>query len=92
MRKEAKSYGTCRLAEGGEIDGLRLVIVEDVVTSGGQGVMSGNDLRERGAVVEHALVVIDRQAGAAEALAAAGIEVRALYTMDALARAAGTSS
>ena len=36
VRKEAKTYGTCQLAEGGDIEGLRLLVVEDVVTSGGQ--------------------------------------------------------
>ena len=35
MRKQAKTYGTCKIAEGIEIDGWRLCIVEDVVTSGG---------------------------------------------------------
>ncbi len=35
VRKEAKTYGTCRLAEGAEVDGRRLCIIEDVVTSGG---------------------------------------------------------
>ena len=35
VRKEAKTYGTCRLAEGADIDGRRLCIIEDVVTSGG---------------------------------------------------------
>ncbi len=36
VRKSAKTYGTCRLAEGGEISGRKLVLVEDLVTSGGQ--------------------------------------------------------
>ena len=36
VRREAKAYGTCRLAEGGLIAGQHLVVVEDVVTSGGQ--------------------------------------------------------
>ena len=36
VRKEAKTYGTCRLAEGGELDGRRLAVVEDVVTSAGR--------------------------------------------------------
>ncbi len=35
VRKQAKTYGTCRLAEGGELAGQRLCIIEDVVTSGG---------------------------------------------------------
>jgi orotate phosphoribosyltransferase len=84
VRKEAKSYGTAKLAEGGEVDGRRLCIVEDVVTSGGQVVLSCNDLRGLGAVVLHALCVIDREAGGAEALAADGIELRPLYRMSEL--------
>jgi orotate phosphoribosyltransferase len=45
VRNEAKSYGTCRLAEGGEIACRRLAIIEDVVTSGGQVVTSCGQLR-----------------------------------------------
>lgn len=81
VRKEAKTYGTCQLAEGAEIAGRRLCVVEDVVTSGGQVVISCGDLRERGAVVEHAVCVIDREAGGPAALAELGVELRALYTM-----------
>ena len=84
VRKEAKTYGTCQLAEGGELDGLRLLVVEDVVTSGGQVVTSCGDLRDRGAKVEHALCVIDREAGGAAALADIGVELRPLFTMAAL--------
>lgn len=40
VRKEAKPYGTCKLAEGGSIDGKKLLIVEDVVTTGGQIIQS----------------------------------------------------
>ena len=36
IRKKAKKYGTSKLAEGGEVEGKKLLIVEDVVTSGGQ--------------------------------------------------------
>ncbi len=81
VRKEAKTYGTCKLAEGGPLDGRRLLIVEDVVTSGGQLLASTHDLRERGAIVERAVCIIDRQAGGPEALAAAGVELEALFTM-----------
>src|SRR5262245_43642177 len=45
VRKAAKKYGTCKLAEGGEARGRALVIVEDVVTTGGQVINSANDLR-----------------------------------------------
>ena len=79
VRKKAKDYGTCKLAEGGEVAGRRLVIVEDVVTSGGQVVLSCGDLRKLGAVVDTVLCVIDREQGGAAALAAQGLALRPLY-------------
>lgn len=87
VRKEAKTYGTCRLAEGGDLDGRRLLVVEDVVTSGGQVIASCGDLRDRGAVVEQAVCVIDREAGGPEGLTAIGVALRSLYTMSELTAA-----
>jgi orotate phosphoribosyltransferase len=84
VRKEAKTYGTCQLAEGRDVDGARLTVVEDVVTSGGQVVTSCGDLRERGATVAVALCVIDRESGGPEALAAIDVELRALFRMSEL--------
>ncbi len=89
VRKKAKEYGTTRLAEGAEVEGTKLLIVEDVVTSGGQVVLSTRDLRALGAVVDSAICVIDREAGGADALAAEGVALAALYTMDDLKRGAG---
>jgi orotate phosphoribosyltransferase len=80
VRKQAKSYGTCRLAEGCEISGRRLLVVEDVVTSGGQVLASCENLRRFGAIVEDVLCVVDRQVGGPEALAAAGLKLRSLLT------------
>ena len=80
VRKHAKDYGTCRLGEGVEISGRRLLIVEDVVTSGGQILASCEELRRAGAIVEHVVCVIDRQAGGTEALTAAGLDLRSLFT------------
>lgn len=84
VRKEAKAYGTCKLAEGGDIAGLRLLIVEDVVTSGGQIVKSAEQLRARGAIVTHAVCVIDRQATGTENLSAVGITLSSCFTLDEL--------
>ena len=81
VRKEAKTYGTCQLAEGLDLAGRRVTVVEDVVTSGGQVVISCGDLRFRGAVVEHALCVIDREAGGPAALEEIGVELHPLFTM-----------
>jgi orotate phosphoribosyltransferase len=79
VRKTAKDYGTCQLAEGVTVAGRSLVIVEDVVTSGGQVVLSAQALRALGANVEHALCVIDRESGGQATLANAGIELRPLF-------------
>jgi orotate phosphoribosyltransferase len=81
VRKEPKKYGTEKVCEGGDVEGRRLVIIEDVVTTGGQVVLSVQDLRAEGAVVEHALCVIDREGGGGEVVGAEGIELRSLFTM-----------
>ncbi|HET9727843.1 MAG TPA: orotate phosphoribosyltransferase [Acidimicrobiia bacterium] len=81
VRKHAKTYGTCQLAEGAEIDGRRLCIVEDVVTSGGAILDAASELRARGAVLGPVVCVIDRESGGVEKLAVEGLELRALFTM-----------
>ncbi|MEJ3746799.1 phosphoribosyltransferase family protein [Actinomycetes bacterium KLBMP 9797] len=88
VRKAAKPYGTGRLAEGAEVAGRQVLIVEDVVTSGGQIAISTAELRALGARIDHAVCVIDRQEGGAEALAGAGIALHALFTREYLERAA----
>jgi orotate phosphoribosyltransferase len=84
VRKQAKKYGTERICEGGDVKGRRLLIIEDVVTTGGQILLSAQDLRAEGALVDHALCVIDRQAGGVEVARAEGIELRSLFTMSEL--------
>lgn len=60
VRKEAKEYGTCQFAEGLDIHGKRVCVIEDVVTTGGQVVLSTADLRSLGAEISHVLCVIHR--------------------------------
>lgn len=84
VRKQAKSYGTCKLAEGGDVAGRRLVVVEDVVTSGGQVVASCGELEALGADILRVLCVIDRESGGGANLRRAGLELRALLTMSQL--------
>ncbi|MGI8809103.1 MAG: orotate phosphoribosyltransferase [Acidimicrobiales bacterium] len=81
VRKEAKKYGTAKLAEGADIDGRPVLIVEDIVTTGGQVVLSARDLQERGASLVAALCVIDRSGGTHH-LAEAGLELISLFTAD----------
>ena len=80
VRKRAKEYGTARLAEGADIEGKVVTVVEDVITTGGQVVISTNDLRERGAIVQHVLCVIDRSPDGGAALTAEGLTMHALLT------------
>ncbi len=88
VRKQAKEYGTCRLAEGGDLAARRLAVFEDVITSGGQVIESCGQLRQLGAEIAVVLCVIDREAGGAERLAAEGLPLRALFRMSQLSEAA----
>jgi orotate phosphoribosyltransferase len=89
VRKEAKTYGTCQLAEGGDLEGSHLLIVEDVVTSGGAVLDAVAALRERGATADRVVCVIDRESGGTEKLADAALALDALFTMSELKAAAG---
>ncbi len=80
VRKEAKAYGTARLAEGAPIEGRRTLVVEDVITTGGQVATSTAELRSRGALVDAALCIIDRSGGTHPALDALGCRVLSLLT------------
>jgi len=80
VRKEAKTYGTARLAEGAEIGGKRVTVIEDVITTGGQVVISTTQLRALGAIVEHVVCVIDRSPDHGAAFAAEGLTMTSLLT------------
>ncbi|MDY7103499.1 MAG: orotate phosphoribosyltransferase [Actinomycetota bacterium] len=79
VRKVAKTYGTAKLAEGAEVTGRRLLVVEDVVTTGGQVAASTGDLRTLGATVDTALCIIDRSGGDHH-LAAADLHLISVFT------------
>jgi orotate phosphoribosyltransferase len=86
VRKVAKSYGTCQLAEGASVAGRRVLVVEDVVTSGGQIIESTTQLRRLGAEVASALCVVDRESGGRAALARIDLTLNALFTKSDLDR------
>ena len=75
-----KEYGTARRFEGTLHAGERVVLVEDVVTTGGAALAALDVLREAGADVLGAVVVVDREEGGREAFAAAGVPLQALFT------------
>lgn len=75
VRKAPKTYGTCQQIEGGDVAGQRLVVVEDVITSGGQVLESTAQLREQGAIVEHAICVVLRKPEGQHRLGQAGLNL-----------------
>ncbi|MFC2011274.1 orotate phosphoribosyltransferase [Chloroflexota bacterium] len=84
VRKKAKEYGTCKLAEGADVGDKKVCIVEDVVTTGGQIIMSANDLRKLGTDVKSVLCVIERDIKGRENLKKEGLELLSLFTMEEL--------
>ncbi|MEP7046741.1 MAG: orotate phosphoribosyltransferase [Ilumatobacteraceae bacterium] len=80
VRKEAKTYGTAQLAEGADIVGRHVTVIEDVITTGGQVLISTRQLRDLGAIVDHVVCVIDRSADGGAALGAEGLDMTALLT------------
>ena len=81
VRKEPKDHGTKELIEGDVAPGDKFVIVEDVATTGGSTLRVVSALREKGANVSKAIVVVDRQEGAKEMLVEHGIELVSLFTV-----------
>ncbi|MFZ1753845.1 MAG: orotate phosphoribosyltransferase, partial [Caldilineaceae bacterium] len=80
-RKEVKQYGTGKGIEGTWQAGERVVVIEDLITSAGSLIQGAERLREAGLVVEDAIVLIDREQGGMENLAAAGIRGHAVYRL-----------
>ncbi len=80
VRKEAKRYGTAKLAEGAPVSGRRTLVVDDVITTGGQVASSTAELRSRGALVDAVLCVIDRSGGDHPQLDAIGCRVISLLS------------
>jgi orotate phosphoribosyltransferase len=80
VRKHAKEYGTCKLAEGPGVAGRRVTLIEDVITTGGAVRDATNALREAGATVDLVVCAIDRSPAGGNPLADVGLEVRAVLT------------
>ena len=82
VRKAMKGHGTDRRIDGYIEEGAKVVLFDDVTTTGGSVMTAVEAARERGCAIVKVLTVVDRLEGAAENFAKAGIRFEALYTRD----------
>ncbi len=80
VRKSPKGHGTGRRIEGNFVPGSAVVVVEDVITTGGSALQAIEAVREAGGTVVGVLAVVDREQGGSERIASAGVPVVSLVT------------
>ena len=82
VRKEAKGHGTQAWIEGLlPPKGTKITVLEDVVTTGGSSIKAVEKLRDAGYVVDRVVSIVDRQAGAKDAMIEAKLELRSLFQL-----------
>ena len=86
VRKEAKLHGRERRVEGLLAPGDRVILLDDLITTGKTLSEAAKAIRAEGGVVEHAFVLIDREEGGRETLAQAGVQLHALMTVREMAK------
>lgn len=79
VKKEAKQYGTARAIEGELHAGERVVVIEDVVTTGTQAIRAARRLADSGAIVNGVVVVLDREEGGEDRMSEAGLRYKPLF-------------
>lgn len=80
VRKEAKGHGTKSQIEGPLEEGDRVVIIEDVVTTGGSSLKAISAVRELGCDVQRVFAIVDREQGGRDNLAADGCRLESIFT------------
>ena len=85
VRKEAKEHGTGKAVEGVTCQDMKLLMIEDVVTSGGSVINAIKSIKEEKMIVTDAYAVVDRMEGATEALEAEGVKLHSLLTIKQIA-------
>ena len=81
IRKEQKGYGTSKLIEGELKEGDRVIVVEDVTTTGSSLLKAVKAVQDNGGVVERTFVVVDREEGAVEHLKKEGVILEPLVSI-----------
>ena len=82
VRKEGKAHGLQRRIEGPDVEGRRVVAVEDTSTTGGSVMTAVEALREAGANVVGVAVIVDRETGARERIEAEGLPYLSVFGLD----------
>ncbi|MBD2209289.1 orotate phosphoribosyltransferase [Nostoc linckia FACHB-104] len=83
IRKEAKGYGTRAYIEGPSLpEGAKVVVLEDVVTTGQSALKAVNRLTEAGYTVDQVIALVDRLQGGAELYQSAGLKFEALFSIE----------
>jgi orotate phosphoribosyltransferase len=80
VRKEAKKHGTAKRIEGPFAAGDRVVVIEDVITTGGSAANAVDAIRAEGGIVVGILALVDREEGGRESLVRLGVPVHAMVT------------
>ncbi len=80
VRKEPKKHGTEQWLEGDLAPNSHVAVIDDVITTGGSTIKAIDRIRQAGHIVEHALILVDREEGGREAIEAHGVEVHVLVT------------
>jgi len=81
IRKEKREHGTDKQIEGGDVKNKRVLIVEDVATSGGSIIKTVDILRNGEAKLDKVLVVVDRESGARQKIEEMGLDFVPLLTV-----------
>ena len=82
VRKQAKEHGTSKAVEGVTCHDMKLLMIEDVVTSGGSVINAIKSIKEEKMVIKDAYAIIDRMEGATHALQAEDVKLHSLLTIN----------
>jgi orotate phosphoribosyltransferase len=92
VRKEAKQYGAGRLIEGPMREGDHVVVIEDVITTGGSALKAAEAIRKSGANISGILALVDREEGGRELLEQQGFRVHCLAPVSEILRVVDAKS
>lgn len=84
VRKDVKDYGTSKIFEGKANEGDHLIMIEDIITTGGAAIQAAKNLRAAGIIVDRIIGIVDREEGGVENILKEGFQVEALLNKSSL--------